>query len=65
MLNFFFFSFNLKEPSSKVAYINSNTLFSLTAWAAQTAQTEEFVLQNVAYRTTLYRTGDFPIPHRV
>ena len=26
-------------------------------WAAQTAQTEEFMFQNVAYRTTVYRTG--------
>ena len=25
--------------------------------AAQTAQTEEFMLQNVAYRPTVYRTG--------
>ena len=26
-------------------------------WAAQTAQTEEFMFQNVAYRPTVYRTG--------
>ena len=25
--------------------------------AAQTAQTEEFIFQNVAYRATVYRTG--------
>ena len=31
--------------------------FSLTAWAAQTAQTEEFMFQNVAYRPTVYKTG--------
>ena len=31
--------------------------FSLVAWAAQTAQTEEFMLQNVAFRPTVYRTG--------
>ena len=29
----------------------------LTAWAAQTVQTELFMFQNVAYRTTVYRTG--------
>ena len=28
-------------------------LFSLTAWAAQTAQTEESMLQNVARNTTV------------
>jgi hypothetical protein len=47
----------LKKPPSKVAQNNSNPLFFLTAWAAQTTQTEEFMLQNVAYRTTVYRTG--------
>ena len=31
--------------------------FFLTAWAAQTAQTEEFMFQNMAYRPTVYRTG--------
>ena len=50
----------LKKPSSKIAQNNANPLFSLTAWAAQTAQTEEFMLQNVAYRTTVYRTGVLP-----
>ena len=27
-------------------------------WAAQTAQTEEFMFQNVAYRPTVYKTGE-------
>ena len=31
--------------------------FSLLPWAAQTAQTEEFMFQIVAYRPTVYRTG--------
>ena len=34
--------------------------FSLLSWAAQTtqtAQTQEFMFQNVAYRPTVYRTG--------
>ena len=60
----FFFKFlknffalkKLKKPPSIVAQNNSNPPFFLTAWAAQTAQTEEFMLQNVAYRTTVYRT---------
>jgi len=47
----------LKKPPSKVAQKNSNPLLFLTAWAAQTAQTEEFMFQNVAYRKTVYRTG--------
>ena len=46
-LNFFDHK-KLKKPPSKVAQKNSNPLFSLTAWAAQTAQTEEFMFQNVA-----------------
>ena len=33
--------------------------FSLTALTAQTAQTEEFMFQNVAYRPTVYRTGTY------
>ena len=50
----------MKKTPSKVAQKNSNSLFFLTAWAAQTAQTaqtEELMFQNVAYRTTVYRTG--------
>ena len=51
------FSKKLKKPPSKVAQKNSNPLFFITAWAAQTAQTEEFMFQNVAYRPTVYKTG--------
>ena len=47
----------LKKPPSKVAQKNSNPPFFLTAWPAQTAKTEEFMFQNVAYRPTVYRTG--------
>ena len=39
----------LKKTPSKVAQINSNPLFFLTASSAQTSQTEEFMFQNVAY----------------
>jgi hypothetical protein len=39
----------LKNPPSKVAQKTSNPLFFLTALIAQTAQTEEFMYQNVAY----------------
>ena len=35
--------------------------YFLNAWAAQTAQTEEFLFPNVAYRPTVYRTEDASI----
>jgi len=44
-LNFFDHK-KLKKPPSKVAQKTSNPLFSLTGL---TAQTEEFMFQNVAY----------------
>ena len=43
----------LKSCSEKL----KSTFFSLLPWAAQTAQTEEFMFQIVAYRPTVYRTG--------
>ena len=55
-LNFFDHQ-KLKEPPSKVAQNSSNPLFFLTALTAQTAQTEKFLSQNVAYWLTVYRTG--------
>ena len=42
---FFFARNKLKKTPSEVAQKNSNPLFFLTAWAAQT---EEFMFQNVA-----------------
>jgi hypothetical protein len=39
----------LKRPPSKVAQNSSHPLFSLTALTAQTATTEEFIFQNLAY----------------
>ena len=39
----------LKNPPSKVAQNFSNPLFFLTALTTQTAQTVEFLFQNVAY----------------
>ena len=56
MLKYIFFKFKfffahkkLKKPPSKVAQNSSNPLFFITALTAQTAQTEEFLFQNVAY----------------
>ena len=47
----------MKNHPQKLLRITQFHFFFLTAWAAQTAQTEEFMLQNVAYRPTVYRTG--------
>ena len=44
----------LKSCSEKL----KSTLFSLLTWAAQTAQTEEFMFQNVAYRPTVQKAGE-------
>ena len=33
------------------------SFFFLGPWAAQMAQTEEFMFWNVAYRPTVYKTG--------
>ena len=43
----FFAHEKLKNPSSKIAMQSYNWFF-LLPWAAQTAQTEEFMFQNVA-----------------
>ena len=54
----FFAHKKLKKSPSKVAQKNSNPpFFFLIAWAAQMAQTEEFMFQNLAYRPTVYRSG--------
>ena len=65
-LIFFFVFFahkKLKKPPSKVAHKNSNPFFFLTALTAQTAQTKEFIFQNVVYRPTVYRTGQTTLPN--
>ena len=40
---------NLKSRLEILSFFHS--------WPAQTAQTEEFMFQNVAYRPTLYKAG--------
>ena len=50
----------LKSCSEKL----KSTFFSLHAEAAQTAQKEKFMFQNVAYRPTVYRTGGFILQAR-
>ena len=47
----------LKSCSEKL----KSTFFYLLPWAAQTVQTEKFMIQNVAYKPTVYRTGIFSL----
>ena len=59
---FFFFNFadkNLKNHPQKMLKNND----SLTA--ARTAQTEEFMFRNVAYRPTVYKTGLLPTSYSI
>ena len=45
-----------KKKPQKLLRKTQIHFFSLLPWAAQMAQTEKFMFQNVAYRTTVYRT---------
>jgi hypothetical protein len=56
----FFANKKLKKPPSKVAQKNSNPLFFLFLGCPKT---KEFMFQNVAFRTTVYRTGDEVVNH--
>ena len=52
--------FSKKNHPQKLLRKPQIHFFSLLPWAAQTAktaQTEEFMFQNMAYRPTVYRTG--------
>ena len=54
--------FKKKNNWPTIKSSEKDTFFLLTAaWAAQTAQTEEFMFQIVAYRPTVYRTGTAPL----
>ena len=55
----------MKKPPSEVAQKNSNSFFSLTASTAQIAQTAKFMFQNMAYRPTVYRTGENTVPKEI
>ena len=55
-IDFFFAHKKLKKPRSKVAQKYSNFFSPI---AAKTAQSEEFMFQNVAHRPTVYKTGLF------
>ena len=50
----------MKKTPSKVAQKYSNLFAPI---AAQTAQTEEFMFQNVVYRPTVYKTGALTITY--
>ena len=58
---FFLSTKSWKNHPQKLLRKTQIHFFSLTAWAAQTAQTEEFMFQIVAYRPTVYRTGEIPV----
>ena len=55
-IKFFLPTKSWKNHPQKLLRKTQIHFFSLTAWAAQTAQTEEFMFQNVAYRPTVYKT---------
>ena len=50
-----------KKQPQKLLRKTQIHFFSLMPWAAQTAQTVEFVYQNLAYRLTVYRTGLYTV----
>ena len=54
---FFFAAKSWKNHPQKLLRKTQIHFFFLTILSAQTAQTEEFMFQNVAYRPTVYRTG--------
>ena len=47
----------MKKPPQKVAYLSRNSVVSEIFPYCPTAQMAEFMLPNVAYRATVYRTG--------
>ena len=58
-MSLFFNSFyheKLKKHPQKM--LRNAQFFLPTPWATQTAQTEEFMFQNVTYRPTVHKTGD-------
>jgi hypothetical protein len=58
-LIFFLPSKSWKNHPQKLLRKTQIHFFSLLPWAAQTAKTEEFMFQIVAYRPTVYRTGTY------
>ena len=57
-IKFFFAHKKLKKITLKSCSENlKSTFFPLLPRAAQMAQKEEFMFENVAYRPTVYRTG--------
>ena len=61
---FYFFCCQKIEKNHPQKFLRKTQIhfFSLLPWVAQTAQTEEFIFQNVAYRPTVYRTGTLEKP---
>ena len=67
LLIFLFFSpQKVKKKHPKKLHRNTQIyLFSLTAWASQTAKTKGFMFQNVAYKPTVYRTGTWILSFQI
>ena len=61
IVSFFLPTKSWKQHPQKLPRKTQIHFFFHTAWAAQTAQTEEFILQNVAYRPSVYRTGVYRV----
>ena len=49
---------NMKKPPQKVAYLSRNSVITEIFFYCLTAQMAEFMFQNLAYRATVYRTGE-------
>ena len=52
----------MKKQHAKVGFINEIDGIFIPILAAQTAQTDKFILSNVAYRRPVYKTG--VVPHK-
>lgn len=52
----------MKKQHAKVGFINEIDGIFIPILAAQTAQTDKFILSNVAYRRPAYETG--VVPHK-
>ena len=57
LIYFFLPTKSWKNHPQKLLRKTQIHFFPLLPWAAQTAQTEKFMFQNVAYRPAVYRTG--------
>ena len=57
IFSWFFFPQKVEKTTLKSCSEKLKSTYFLLPWAAQTALTEEFMFQIVAYRPTVYKTG--------